>query len=267
MTDLCIKLADSQGNILFSSSGENQTALVCGREYEEGDRILFSSSKFPVYLVIQVDDAMGEDIVYLTCPETVYRIPMGEKRKSYSPKAFCGKLHLITAREAAAEEVHTYRNLAKNGTDQHDPSGRYPHAAANVETRGEAVFEARNAIDGVKANTSHGEWPYQSWGIGGRADAQFELHFGRKVIVDKIVLYTRADFPHDNWWRQVTVTFSDGTSLLWGMEKSALPHEKKIEGKEISWLRLSNLIKADDPSPFPALTEIEVYGVDWRESL
>ncbi|HIZ48529.1 MAG TPA: glycoside hydrolase family 88 protein [Candidatus Gemmiger excrementavium] len=28
------------------------------------------------------------------------------------------------------------------------------------------------------------------------------------------------------------------------------------------WLKLSHLIKADDPSPFPALTQIEVYGTD-----
>lgn len=29
-----------------------------------------------------------------------------------------------------------------------------------------------------------------------------------------------------------------------------------------NWLKLSHLIKADDPSPFPALTQIEVYGTD-----
>ena len=36
---------------------------------------------------------------------------------------------------------------------------------ANVETRGEAVFAARNAIDGIYENDAHGIWPYQSWGI------------------------------------------------------------------------------------------------------
>lgn len=52
-----------------------------------------------------------------------------------------------------------------NPYDSHETKGIYPHAQANVETRGEAVFAARNAIDGVFANWSHGEWPYQSWGI------------------------------------------------------------------------------------------------------
>ena len=77
---------------------------------------------------------------------------------------------------------------------------------------------------------------------------------------DLIVLCTRADFPHDNWWKQVTLTFSDGSSIDWELEKSRLPHVLSIEKKRITWVRLSRLIKADDPSPFPALSQIEVYG-------
>ena len=48
--------------------------------------------------------------------------------------------------------------------------------------------------------------------------------------------------------------------LEWNLEKSALPHVLPIEKKKITWIRLSHLIKADDPSPFPALSQIEVYG-------
>ena len=88
-----------------------------------------------------------------------------------------------------------------------------------------------------------------------------KLDFGREVEIDKIVLYTRADFPHDSWWKEVTITFSDGTELVQKLEKSIKPHVIEIEKKKISWLTLSKLIKADDPSPFPALTQIEVYGI------
>ena len=35
--------------------------------------------------------------------------------------------------------------------------------------------------------------------------------------------------------------------------------------KGITWVRLEELIKADDPSPFPALTQIEVYGTESRK--
>ena len=40
------------------------------------------------------------------------------------------------------------------------------------------------------------------------------------------------------------------------------PHVFEIRKKGIEWIKLGNLIKADDPSPFPALTQIEVYGTE-----
>ena len=144
--------------------------------------------------------------------------------------------------------------------DQHGDTGCFPHAYANVETRGESVFAARNAIDGVCENRSHGEWPYESWGINMQDDAEMTVDFGREVEADKVVLYTRSDFPHDNWWKQVKLSFSDGTEIIWELHKSSLPHELAFEKKRITWVRLSDLIKADDPSPFPALSQIEVYG-------
>ncbi len=81
------------------------------------------------------------------------------------------------------------------------------------------VFAAQNAIDGVTANNYHGEWPYESWGINRQDDAKIRIDFGRKVRVNRILLYTRADFPHDNWWEQVSFTCSDGSSMELQMEK------------------------------------------------
>ena len=156
--------------------------------------------------------------------------------------------------------MEAYRNLALNPADQHDDTGCFPHASANVETRGESVFAARNAIDGVLANRSHGSWPYGSWGINRQEDAVMKVDFGRKVKTDRVVLYTRSDFPHDNWWVRVTLRFSDGTSREFALEKSSTGHELTFEEKEITWIELGNLIKSEDPSPFPALTQIEVYG-------
>ncbi len=67
---------------------------------------------------------------------------------------------------------------------------------ANVETRGEAVFAARNAIDGVTVNDAHGEWPYESWGINRREDANMRLEFGsRKVAVTASVFVHKGGFP------------------------------------------------------------------------
>lgn len=44
------------------------------------------------------------------------------------------------------------------------------------------------------------------------------------------------------------------------MEKSVKPYEIIFEKKEISWLEMYDMKKLEAPSPFPALTQIEVYG-------
>lgn len=261
MAVLSLKVLDKNGKTLFVSSGEDYVSLVATSEYSEGDRIVLETSEKNIHIHLQVDDALGAALCYIT-DNVSFDIPFGEKRICYSPKVFYGNRHHLFARTAKDYEVAAYRNLAVNVCDQHGDTHCFPHALANVETRGESVFAARNAIDGVCENRSHGEWPYESWGINMRDDAEMTVDFGREVEVDKVVLFTRSDFPHDNWWKQVTLAFSDGSSIDWTLEKSSLPHTLTFEKKRISQVRLCSLIKADDPSPFPALSQIEVYGTD-----
>lgn len=265
MAVLALKVLDKNGKTICVGRGDDYVSLACTAQYQEGDRIVLEVSEKNIYVMLQMDDAMGAAFCYIT-DNVSFAIPFGEKRISYSPKAFYGNRHYLYARTARAEEIAAYRNLALNVYDQHGDTHCYPHASANVETRGESVFAARNAIDGVCENRSHGEWPYESWGINMQDDAEMTLDFGRMVETDKIVLYTRSDFPHDNWWRQVTLTFSDGSEIKWDLEKSALPHVLCFEKKKIGWLKLGSLIKADGPSPFPALSQIEVYGVNAAET-
>lgn len=264
MADLKITIKNQAGETKYQAADQDQVLVVYEGIYEEGDTIVFETSEADQYYVIRVDDTMDEAYVYLTKQEVVYTIPFEEKKISYNPKSFTGGIHYITMRKAADYENNAYRNLAKNVMDQHGDLGCFPHAHANVETRGEAVFAARNAIDGVVANESHGAWPYESWGINRQDDAVITLEFGRPVDFDQVVLYTRADFPHDNWWVKATLTCSDGTSQVVEMEKSVKPHVFQMEKKGITWMTISELIKADDPSPFPALSQVEVYGVNGR---
>ncbi len=259
MAVLSLKVVDRNGNTICVNSGEDFVDLVCMHSYEEGDIIELAVSEKNIYLNLQVDDALGSAFVYVT-DNVIYQIPFGEKRVSYSPKVFSGDKHYLYAEVARQDEIESYRNLALNPADQHREVPCFPHASANVETRGEAVFAAKNAIDGVRANLSHGVWPYASWGINRQDDAAMKVDFGRKIRTDKVVLYTRADFPHDNWWTQVTLKFSDGSEMDFPLEKSVRGHVLTFPEKEITWLELCNLIKADDPSPFPALSQIEVYG-------
>jgi hypothetical protein len=281
-----------------TASGEEEAILAWDGEYRNGDVIEFSGIEAGQFYVVSVDPAVGEALVYITADTVRYKVPFYEKKTSYNPLAFTGNRHYVAIRRAEEREVRRRRNLALNPFDQHEetvydgttashraeiiggigtitgegtgaggrivgcPPHVFPHASANVETRGEAVFQARNAIDGVKAATGHGEWPYESWGINRQDDAEFMLEFGRPVDMEEIRLYTRADFPHDNWWREATFTFSDGTKMTVPMEKLIQkPHIVPTPGLHgITWLKLGTLIRADDPSPFPALTQIEVYG-------
>ena len=242
---LTLKVIDKDRQVKCMSSGEEETSLAVLSAYEEGDKILVETTEKNCFLWLQVDDALGKSLVYLT-DTYEYTIPFGEKRICYSPKVFSGDRHLLCVKKARAYEIGAYRNLALNVNDQHGNEVCYPRASANVETRGESE--------------SHGEWPYESWGINRQDDARIRLDFGRPVEVDTIVLYTRADFPHDNWWVDGKITFSDGSEMQLPMEKSVLPHTFTFEKKTITWLEMGDLIKADDPSPFPALTQIEVYG-------
>lgn len=261
MAVLALKVLDKNDKTICVSSGEDFVSLVCTAEYKEGDRIVLETSEKNIHVFLQVDDALGASFCYVT-DNVSYYVPFGEKRICLSPKVFSGNRHYMYARVAREDEIYSYRNLALNVCDQHGETNCYPHAFANVETRGESVFAAKNAIDGVCENRSHGEWPYESWGINMQDDAEMTVDFGREVEVDKVVLFTRSDFPHDNWWEKVTLCFSDGTSMVWKMEKSQLAHVLKFAPKKISWIKLCELIKADDPSPFPALSQIEVYGKD-----
>ncbi len=262
MPALKIRIKDDKGNVRYQSSGTDRAVMVYDGVYGPGYSIDFSTDTVPGFYIIRVDDTMDESYVWLTTGELTFQIPYGEKKLSYNPKSFTGDRHYITFRQADSHENSAYRNLALNVIDQHGDHGCFPHAHANVETRGESVFAARNAIDGYMANDYHGEWPYQSWGINMQDDAELTLDFGRPVDIAKIVLCTRADFPHDNWWIKASFTFSDGSKMSVDMEKSAEPHEFSIHKDNITWLKLGHLIKSDDPSPFPALTQIEVYGVN-----
>ena len=125
--------------------------------------------------------------------------------------AFAGDQHYLMVRAACKDEITCKKNLARNVYDRNQNKGMFPHAWANVETRNEAVFAARNAIDGVICPQSHGRYPYQSWGINRRPDAQWHLELGRPVQAESLVITTRADFPHDAWWVQATLQLSDGT--------------------------------------------------------
>lgn len=268
MANLKITVINAQREVKCQTSGSNEIWLVYQEEYQPGDKLIFETDEIPDFYVIRVDGCQDEAYVYLTRGRVEYTVPFeGDNplkldRISYHPGSFSGKRHYVTMRKAKIQENRNYRNLAKNVMDQRDNTDCYPHVHANAETQGlfAPLFAARNVIDGVLANTCHVPWPFQSWGINQQENAEITVEFGRPVDMDELRLTTRADFPHDSWWVQATVTFSDGTIEVVELGKHVEPQTFSMKYEGITWLKIGKLIKADDPSPFPALTQIEVYG-------
>lgn len=246
------------GNVIASCEGNNESYIVFNEEYQQGDEISFKPSHAGFY-TIQFDHVLGRSTVYTDGSEYRISVPFEQKHDCYHPFAFKGNKHFLWAREAYEWE-YGYRNLSLNPYDCHENTALYPHASANIETRGESVFAARNAIDGIVASNNHGLWPYASWGINRDPKAAMTIDFGRDVLIDRIVFYDRADFPLDAWWEKATITFSDGSSIDFDLIKKDGPQMFTFQEKKISSLVLDSLIKADDPSPFPALIQLEVYG-------
>ena len=249
----------------YTANGTDEAVLSFNGEYRKGDVIHISDLDPGKFYVMQLDAVLNPSVVYVTKEELLYPVPFYEKRENLNPLTFSGNRHVVSIRKAGAHEVMIYRNLSENSFDPHDDIGVYPHSSANIETRGESVFAAANAINGNIAHGSHGEWPYESWGINCRDDAEFRLDFGRPVNIREIWIYERCDFPHDNWWTEGTVLFSNGKKEILKLEKRADGSAQKFKVAEdnVTGLTLCNLIKSSDPSPFPALTQIKVFGTEY----
>ena len=259
MLTLSLKNKD---NIIAERSREEETYLSFkDYTFQEGDFFELVLSAPNQYLWVQMDASLEPSLIYVKGHKWTYQVILDESlRLAYSPNIFKGKKHFAKVWLPAEEELHVYRNLAKNAHDQKDETNAYPHAFANVETRNDSTFFARNAIDGILANEDHGPYPYQSWGINQRKDAEITIDFGREVEIDKVALVLRADYPHDSYWTQVTLVLSTGeehvlkTTNDFGRQYFELPTSK------VTHVTLKDLIKNEDESPFPALTQIEVFG-------
>ena len=256
---ITITLQSSGGEVLASVSHPEEAWLCVDRAYAPGDVIRISGE---AHLEVRMDQSLPAGEVYLPSGCMTWPVPAGEHRLAYAPGTFEAPRHVVFARVLREEELTRTRNLALNPADLRGDTDFFPHCFANVETRNEACFCARNVIDGCRLNTFHGEWPFQSWGIGAREDAWCELDFGRPVIAERMALTLRADFPHDAYWTEGHAVLSDGADLFFRLQKTGDRQWIDLENRKISRLRLERLIKSDDPSAFPALTQWEVFGRD-----
>ena len=260
MAKLTLKICGRNGAVKGTGCTGENTWLVYPPKYGRGDFIVLESDMENLFCVVRLEDTMPPAMVYLKGRSARFPIPFGERRCAYSPRSFRGKNHVLSARCAREEEIYSYRNLAFNPYDTHENSTLFPHVYANTETRNRSFFAARNVIDGVVCGGKHGPYPYQSWGINKRPDAALTLDFGYPVKVSQVRITLRSDFPHDNYWTKGILRFSDGTEESLSFTKTGDPQVFPILERETSSVMLYGLLASDEPSEFPALKQMEVWG-------
>ena len=258
-----LKLLRENGEVKFKAYGNEIDERFVG-EYEPGDKFRVELCD-GAFVALRLDSTLKESIIYVPDGTFEFAIPFGyELQSCYYPGAFGGNDHRIIAREPSEAEIYGERLISLNPHDRHDVPKYYPHAVANFVTRGDPCFFERNAIDGVCDNSNHGGFPYHSWGGGLREDLEFEVHFGTDVSINRVVLFLRADFPHDTYWKEADLEFSDGTrvhtELIGTAEGQAvvLDTPKVTEMVRLTGLKQQRL--ADGSLSFAALSQIEIYG-------
>ena len=266
-----VQLQDAEGKSIAyrkAEPGKSKSAvLTVERAYQPGDQIVFGGVQ---WMALRVDNTIPECFIFApraASEDVSYEIPWGREEKetgsAYAPESFAGKSHRITLRALSKREISRYRNLALNPCDLMRKDGAsvqfYPHASSNSVSRSLFDFEARNAIDGRNLNGHHGVWPYQSWGPQLRTDIWWKLDFGRPVRVNEIRVMVRADFPHDSYWKNADLEFSDGSHVPLRLSSSPEFQEFSFPARRVAWMRIANVVPAD-PEKWCALIEVEAWG-------
>lgn len=259
---ITLSIFNKSGELKSKHDADKNVYLGYKEEYKAGDVIQVEMSTENNYLVVNLDSAINESLIYVPGKIWKYQVITETFGSAYPPNLFKGDRHYLSVRYATEHEILQERNIALNPHDQKEDNGAYPHASANVETRNDTTFYARNAIDGILANEDHGRFPYQSWGINQDPNARLRIDFGRIIKINELGFILRGDYPHDSYWTQGTITFSNGSEQNFKFDKLMEEQRFEIEEKEIEWLELHSLIKAKDESVFPALTQLLVYGKD-----
>ena len=257
-----LKLIRENGDVKFKAYG-NEIDEHSHGEYEVGDKLRIELCDGS-FVKLRLDPTLAESIVYVPDGTFEFTVPFDrERRACYAPGAFDGDDHRIVVSEPTEAEIYADRLISLNSHDRHNVPKYYPHAVANFVTREEPCFFERNAIDGVIDNSNHGDFPYHSWGGGLREDLEFEVHFGTDVEVSDVVIFLRADFPHDTYWKECDLEFSDGTKVHANFVKTADGQKVDFEPKTTEMVKLTGFKQQrleDGSLSFAALTQIEVYG-------
>lgn len=261
---LTLKITNKNNNIMLHKQG-SFIDTVYKNKYTDGDKITIELENV-VFVSLKLDDTLSKSIVYCPNKRFVFNVPLNLAGICYNENAFAGGEHHIQVSELTDNEIYGYRKISHNSHD-YSQSKSYPHASANFVTRGDPCFYERNAIDGVCCNINHGNYPYHSWAGGAREDLDYKIDFGCETEIDRVDFYLRADFPHDTYWKNIDIMFSDGSTVSCNFNKTESVQSVKFNKKSTTYIRLVNFKQAAFPLSWAALSQIEVYGKYIKEDL
>ena len=261
-----LTIVNKDNEILLYKKGDNIDCTY-EREYQGGDKIVIHKRDTD-FLTVQFDETLAESIIYIPSSSIEFEIPFGNLLQGYDKKAFSGNSHCIRVREPEEDELYAVRNISLNSHDRRGQKKYFPHAYANLVTREDVCFFERNAIDGICDNEGHGAYPYHSWAGGAREDLEYYIDFGTEVEVEKLVFYLRADFPHDTYWKNIDIEFSDGTKVTADFEGTKEGQEVILSEKVLTkTIHLTNFKQVSFPLSWAALSQVQVYGRYIKEDL
>ncbi|MCL2348090.1 MAG: hypothetical protein FWC50_07480, partial [Planctomycetaceae bacterium] len=168
-------------------------------------------------------------------------------------------LNYVSFQQKGTSEVepvkngNPYRNVALEGT-----------ASSNSEYHNMKAFAASNCIDGKTENKGHGD-AFPSWGPDQNVnDLWWRVDFGKEILTDQVVIYIRADFPHDTYWKECMLEGSNGFRKAVTLQKTADRQVLTFPSQKLTWLKLTgfapNFVPAENG--WAALSEVEVDGID-----
>ena len=250
------------GECKFKAFGEEIDVHYTG-QYEVGDKWRIELD-YCEFVKMKLDPTLEESIVYV--PDGIFEFPIPferVRRACYAPGAFSGDDHRVYCAEPTEAEIYGERCISLNSHDMHNVPKYFPHAVANFVTREDPCFFERNAIDGVTDNIGHGCYPYHSWGGGLREDLEFWVEFGMEVEVSKVTIHLRADFPHDTYWKEAELEFSDKSTVHIDLIGTKEGQTFEFEPRKTEYIKLTGFKQQrleDGSLSFAALSQLSVYG-------
>ncbi|MBE5957577.1 MAG: hypothetical protein E7254_01770 [Lachnospiraceae bacterium] len=246
----------------YSITDDGLVTLYVNKSYSSGDKVTITLPQGEKYLMFSMNSMMGEQLIY--CPNGTFSYTVPSATNVFPSTWTFYQTNTITARLPLEKELTSRRNIAKNIYDLDSGTGSYPHATAKSAHNNLAEFQERNAIDGFTANTSHGNYPYQSWGPSNNDGYQWmQVDFGHEAYVNEVDIYIRADFPHDTHYISATLEFSNGSQKEVVLKKTKKAQKITFDTVKTSYVKIKDLVPSDSStSLWEGITEFEVYGTE-----